>query len=158
MVLHCIKQCQCQCCTPVSFHAPFLRSGEEERRQLEDDDHAGVDEDAGEDGQSQQAGGGPARVQLVAGASSAHHDGQPGHETYVQIQELQVAQVRFQLETSGERSRQQRGMRSRTDPGFIYSKGFVLLLFCLIMITEEETKKLGAFSTRTSLQLFYLWL
>lgn len=99
----------CECCTPVSFNAPFLGSGDKERRQLEDNDHAGVDEDAAEDGQSQQAGGGPARIQLVAGASSAHHDGQHGHETNVQIQELQVAHVRFQLETTVERLRQQRG-------------------------------------------------
>lgn len=99
----------CKCCTLVSFHAPFLGSGDEERHQLEDNDHAGVDEDAAEDGQSQQAGGGPARVQLVAGASSAHHNGQHGHETNVQVQELQVTHVCFHLETTGERLRQQRG-------------------------------------------------
>lgn len=75
------------------FNVPLLCSGDEECRQLEDDGHAGVEEDAAEEGQSKQAGRRPAGVQLLAGASSAHHDGQHGHQADVQEQELQVAHV-----------------------------------------------------------------
>lgn len=75
------------------FNVPLLCSGDEERRQLEDDDHAGVEEEAAKEGQSQQAGRRPAGIQLLAGASAAHHDGQRGHQADVQEQELQVAHV-----------------------------------------------------------------
>lgn len=72
---------------------PILRGGDEDRRHLEGDDHAGVQEEAAQEGQSQQAGRRPAQVQLLAGASSAHHNGQHCHQADVQKQELQVAHV-----------------------------------------------------------------
>lgn len=55
---------------------PFLRHGGEEGGQLTRHDHAGVQEDAAQNWESQQTGRGSAGVQLLAGASSAHHDGQ----------------------------------------------------------------------------------
>lgn len=81
------------------LNRPVLGGGDEEGRQLAQDDHAGVDEDAAEHRQSQQAGWGSAAVQLLAGASSPHHNGQKSHQTNVQEQELQVSQVCLQLET-----------------------------------------------------------
>lgn len=70
--------------------APFLRHGDEEGSQLAQDDHAGVKEDASQHGQRKQAGRRSAGVQLQAGASSPHQDGQKRHQAKVQEQELQV--------------------------------------------------------------------
>lgn len=69
-IIHVIK---CKC---FFFNRPVLGGGDEEGRQLAQDDDAGVDEDAAEHRQSQQAGWGSAVVQLLAGASSPHHNGQ----------------------------------------------------------------------------------
>lgn len=79
------------------LNVPLLCSGDKERRQLEDDDHTGVEEEAAQEGQSQQAGRRPAGVQLLAGASLAHHDGQHSHQANVQEQELQVTHVSLYL-------------------------------------------------------------
>lgn len=54
---------------------PFLRHGREEGSQLTRDDHAGVQEEAAQNWESQQTGRGSAGVQLLAGASSPHQDG-----------------------------------------------------------------------------------
>lgn len=69
---------------------PFLRHGREEGSQLPRDDHAGVKEDAAQNRESQQTGRGSAGVQLQAGASSPHQDGQWCHQADVQEEELQV--------------------------------------------------------------------
>lgn len=67
---------------------PFLRHSHEEGGQLTHDDHAGVKEDAANNRESQQTGWGPAGVQLWAGASSPHQNGQQCHQANVQEQEL----------------------------------------------------------------------
>lgn len=69
---------------------PFLRHGHEEGGQLTRHDHAGVQEDAAQNWESQQTGRGSAGVQLQAGASSPHQDGQWCHQANVHEEELQV--------------------------------------------------------------------
>lgn len=109
------KSC-CKFCTATPSDVPLLRRGDEDRRHLEGDDHAGVEEEAAQEGQSQQAGRRPARVQLLAGAPSAHHDGQHRHQADVQEEELQVAHVRLQLARRGDG-----GQGAREPPDFFTS-------------------------------------
>lgn len=81
------------------FYWPVLWGGDEERRQLAQDDHAGVDEDAAQDRHSYQTGWGSAGVQFLTGASPPHHDGQHRHHKNVTDQELQVRHARLHLDT-----------------------------------------------------------
>lgn len=86
-------------CGCASFYWPVLWGGDEKRGQLAQNNHAGVEEEAAQDGQGQQAGWGSVGVQLPTGASSPHHDGQQGHHEQVTEQELEVSQGRPHLET-----------------------------------------------------------
>lgn len=88
----------------LCLYWPVLRGGDEECSQLAQDVHAGVDEEAAQDGQRQQTGRGSAVVQLSTGASFPHHDGQQSHQNNVTEQELQVSQVRLHLNTHVEKS------------------------------------------------------
>ena len=88
----------------LSFYWPVLWHGDEEPRQLAQDDHAGVDEDAAQDRHSYQTGWGSAGVQFLAGASPPHHDGQHRHHKNVTDQELQVCHARLHLDTHINRS------------------------------------------------------